>query len=94
MAEAPGSFLKCLSTAVDRAGGQCSGGGMELGEAGMSGLSTPGGDGSREGEIPHTLGVLVGLEHSPVPPWGFPHPSLLQAQELGLILMGPIRDIL
>lgn len=94
MAEAPGSSLKYLSTITDTAGGHCPGAGMELGHAEMCDLSTPGGDGTREGVIPHTLWILVGLEHPPVPPWSLPHPPLLQAQELDLILVGPVWDIL
>lgn len=36
---------------------------MKLEDAEMCGLSTPGGDGTREGVTPHVLWVLVGLEH-------------------------------
>lgn len=62
---------------------------MRLGDTEMHGLSTPGGDGTREGVTPHVLWVLVGLEHPPLPPWGLPHSPLLQAQKLDLTLEGP-----
>lgn len=78
---------------MDTAGGRCSRGGTKLGDAEMRGLSTPGGDGTRKGGDSTCPVVLGGVGASPVPPWGFPHPSLLQAQELDLVLVGPTQDI-
>lgn len=93
MAQAPGSFLKYLSTTMDTAGGRRSRGGTKLGDAEMRGLSTPGGDGTRKGGDSTRPVVLGGVGASPVPPWGLPHPSLLQAQELDLVLVVPTQDI-